>query len=224
MSEEINVSGEQRTQAAAAPNSGFQDAQAAQGNDGHGVPLAALQAERAQRQRLEDELKLIKDHVSLLQATQPRHEAPKPKDEFEGLSDTDVLTVGEAKKFMSQFQGQVKTKLDELQMTQKYPDYQDVVSRYLPEVLKTNPALRTSLQSTQDYELAYHLAKTSENYRSATKTAVRNADAERIIANASQAGSLSSQGGSSPINQAKRYRDMSDEDFKREANRNRGAV
>lgn len=222
MSEESNVSGDSNLQAAAAPNVYESDTLQAQGEGDHNVPLAALKAERSERQRLEDELRVLKDHVSLLQARQAEPQQSKPQDELDGLSDTDVLTVGEAKRFMKQFNNQFQTGLEEVKMTQRYPDYQEVVTKYLPEVLKTNPGLHRTLKSSNDYELAYYLAKNSEGYRKITQSNVRNADAERIVSNAKQAGSLSSFGGSVPISQAKRWKDMSDADFAKEAAKNRG--
>ncbi len=223
MSVEPNNSGEQIPQAAAAPASVVNETQSGQSGQEQQVPLAALQAERAQRQRMEDELKLIKDHLSLLQASQPQNAPSAQKDELAGLSDSDVLTVGDFKKLASSFNQNVQMSIGELKMMQKYPDYHDVITKYLPDVLKTNPSLQSTLQKTQDYELAYYLAKNSDTYRVENKKTVRNADAERIVANANQAGSLSSLGASSPALQAaKRYKDMSDDDFRLEMARNRG--
>lgn len=185
------------------------------------VPLDALQAERAERQKLQDEVKMMKEYMSLIQSRQSSNQ-PKQQDEFDGLSDEDVLTVGEAKKFISKLDSQYKMNIQELKMTQKYPDYQEVVTQYLPEVLKQNPGLRDSLIKTQDYELAYYLAKNSDSYKGATKKAKKSADAERIVQNANRAGSLSSVGQTSPISEAKRYKNMSDEEFKREMAKNLG--
>lgn len=221
MSEEPHVSGEQYSGAAApveavnADSAGF----APQDNN---VPLAALQQERAQRQQLQEELRMIKDHLSLLQANQIRQQEPAPKDDFDGLSDSDVMTVGEFKKVAAKFNQQFQMSVEELRMTQKYPDYQEVVTKYLPEVLKNNPGLHRTLQQSQDYELAYYLAKNSDTYKGQSKTAQRNADAERLVKNAQQSGSLSAVGGTSPMNTAKRYKDMSDADFMKEAAKNRG--
>ena len=151
-----------------------------------------------------------------------KQQQPVQKDELDGLSDDDVLTVGEAKKFMSKINNQYSSNISELRMQQKYPDYQQIISKYLPEVIKTNPSIRDSLEKTQDYELAYYLAKNSENYKAENKKTKKNADAERIVQNAGRSGSLSSVGQTSPISQAKRYKSMSDADFKKVMNTNLG--
>lgn len=187
------------------------------------VPLEALQAERAQRQGLQDELRVIKDHIALMQAQQSQGIQQASKDPMDTLSDDDVLTVGEAKRYLSKMTQQTQMSIQELKMTQQNPDYNDVVTKYLPEVLKNNPKLRKTLMDSQDYELAYYLAKNSDAYKAANKRDKKHADAERIVQNSQSAGSLSSVGSSSTMNTAKRYKDMSDADFQKMANRNMGA-
>ena len=70
--------------------------------------------------------------------------------------------------------------------------------------------------------VAYYLAKNSSSYISENKSAKKNADAERIVKNAGKAGSLSSVGQSSPISEAKRYKDMSDDEFRNTVSQNLG--
>jgi len=222
MSEEPQVSGDQMEAAAPEDNHASEPAHGQEGG-GHNVPLDALQAERAERQRLQDELKMVKDNMQLMMASQQRATQPQQeKDEFDGVSKDDVLTYGDLEKILSKKEQQYQMNIQELRMTQKHPDYQEVVTKYLPEVLKTNPSLRETLQKTNDYELAYHLAKNSEAYRGQHKTAKKNADAERIVQNSNRAGSLSSVGQTSPLNEAKRWKDMSDQEFRQAAQRNLG--
>lgn len=221
MSEQAEVTGEQMTEAAAPVDNVQSESHDGATHQGNNVPLEALQAERAQRQSLQEELRVIKDHIALMQSQQSQQRAA-PKDDFDGVSEDDVLTVGELKKILSQKENQYQMSLQELKMTQKHPDYERVVTQYLPEVLKQNPGLRKTLQSSQDYELAYYLAKNSDAYKAANKQAKKNADAERIVRNANEVGSLSSMGSNSPVNQAKRYKDMSDDDFRKLVNRNSG--
>lgn len=183
------------------------------------VPLAALESERAQRQSMQDELKLIKEHLSLMQ-TQRQIAPQEPQEPVH--HDDDVMTFGEFRKVAGQFQNQIHGTLSELQMSKKHSDYDDVVRKYLPQVIKDDPSIAKSLQSTQDFNLAYRLAKTSDAYRKDHHQVQRNADADRIISNSQQTGNLSSVGGTSPINMAKRYKDMSDKDFRKEMAKNVG--
>lgn len=215
-----HVSGDQMTQAAAAPDAGY----SAQAEQERVVPLSALESERAKRQQMEDENRMMREHFALMQANQaqPRAPAPPQQDEFSGLQDSDVMTVGDFKKHSQRLANQFGMTLEELRMSQKHPDYQEVVTKYLPELFKTNPGLRESLRKSQDYELAYHLAKTSDAYRTTNQKQTRNEDAERILRNSQSVGSLSSMGSSTPVNQAKRYKDMSDEEFRALTYKNMG--
>jgi len=182
------------------------------------VPLTALEAERSQRQHLQDELKMIKEHLSLMQA---RSQQPVQPQELQN-SDDDVMTFGEFKKAASKFQNEINMTIGELQMIKRFPDYEEVVKKYLPDVIKNRPKVGQYLQQTQDYEYAYEVAKSSDAYRKENQQKKQNADAERLINNSQKAGSLSSMGSTSPINMAKRYKDMSDDDFKREMTKNLG--
>lgn len=192
------------------------------------VPLAALKSERAQKQQKEQELQkkendilALREHIALMQANQPQTPAKTP---FNGMEDTDVVTVGELRGFAQEFERHYQLSIDELQMVQKYPDYQEVVTKYLPGILKDNPKIFDTLKKSQNHELAYVLAKNSEAYRNENKTKKINADAERIVQNSQSAGSLSSIGSSSSISKIKRYKDMSDSDFMKEVHRNMGCV
>lgn len=222
METEVQNPGDQM-EAAAPVVTENEQTQAQETQEQSAVPLSALQAERAQRQELQDELRAIKEHLSLLQSSQPQAQE-KPKDDFEGLDDTDVLTVGDFKKLAGKFQQQQQISIEELKMTQKHPDYQEIITKYLPDVLKTNPGLQRSLQQTQDYELAYYLAKNSDKYKEDNKKVKKSIEAERIMENLSQPGNLSSVGSTSPISQAKQYKEMSDQEFRNLMNKNLGVI
>ena len=185
------------------------------------VPLSALQAERSERQRMQEEMKLIKDHMSLMQANQQDQKAAL-QEPVDTLADDDVLTVGEAKKYLSEMNSSYSSSIQELKMVQKYPDYQDVISKHLPEVLKENPSLRRSLEKTNDYELAYFLAKNSPGFKGTETSKKKSETAKRIIENSEQAGSLSSMGASTPVQMVKEYKRMSDKDFSNLVNKNMG--
>jgi hypothetical protein len=191
-------------------------------SDSKQVPLEALQAERQQRQAIEEKLQAIENHLSLMN-TQQQPQEQSPQDDLGSLSDDDVLTVGEAKKFLSQMDNKYQMSIQEMKVQQKYPDYQEVVTKYLPEIIKQKPWLADNLRKTQDYELAYDLAKNSESYRKQHKQQKKNADAEAILRNAEESGSLASVGHTSPVSQASRIKQMSDSDFMKFANGNLGA-
>lgn len=218
MDEDLNTPGEQEYQAAADINEVSEAAE----QQARTVPLDALEAERAKRQRLEEENYLMRENLQLLKASKEKEASKQDQQEdLESLEDDDILTVKQFKKLSEKMSKQFKTSLDELQMAQKYPDYQETITKYLPEIIKSNPSLKNTLQKTQDYELAYYLAKNSDGYRNAQNTQKRNADAERILKNANSSPGLSGVGASTPVSQAKRYKDMSDQEFLMLMERNR---
>lgn len=185
------------------------------------VPLSALQAIRQEKQQLAEQNRLMQDHMALMQANQ--QQSSRKESEFDGLTDDDVLTVGEAKKFLNQYQQQTQSSVEELRVQQKYPDYNEVVTKFLPDVIKENPALRNTLQNDPNrYELAYYLAKNSNSYRGAKSEVKKSADAQRILENGKRAGNLSSVGSTAPQSQVSSFRNMSDADFMKLANKNRG--
>lgn len=228
MSEELNETGEERVEAAvpaedASSNNESERPEVEQSGE-QNVPLSALQSERAQRQSLQEELRVIKEHLNLTMAQQSQGTQEKKKEYLDSLEDTDVLTVGDFKKISSNLTKQFNMTIEELKMVQKHPDYQEVIMKYLPDLLKQNPSLQQSLQKTQDYELAYYLAKNSDAYKAENKKVKKSADAQRIVENSQKAGSLSSMGATSPISQARRYRDMDDKEFESLVSRNLGGV
>jgi len=182
------------------------------------VPLAALQAERRDRQQAQEQAKMLQDHVALIQANH-QQEAPKQ----ETLADDDVVTYGEIKKMYGQIENQYKMSVEELRIQQKHPDYNETVTKYLPDVIKENPALKTTLENDSNrYELAYFLSKNSDAYRGDNKKAKKSADAQRIVDNGNRAGSLSAVGSTAPSSQVNDFKSMSDDDFMKRANRNLG--
>jgi len=213
MSENLSESGVEEYQEAADINMEPETIQ----EEPRTVPLEALESERGKRQRLEEENRLIKENLELLKASQSRNVPKKEEQEadFDGLEDDDIMTVKEFKKRSSKLTNQFQTTVKELQMAQRNPDYQEVITKYLPEVIKSNPSLRHTLEQSQDYELAYYLAKNSEGYRNATMSEKIHSDAERILKNSKTGSGISSVGASTPVSQAKRYKDMSDDEFRR---------
>jgi hypothetical protein len=176
------------------------------------VPLSALQAERSQRQQLQQEMEMIRNHLSLMQSNQQQ----SPDD------DGDIITKGDLKKMLQAKENEFNTRMSEIQIAHKYSDYEDIVTKYLPEVIKENPRLLNVLKDANDPELAYMLAKKSDAYIRDSRKTKKHDDAERILRNAASSGSLAAVGSNSPISQAKSYKTMSDEEFRQEMNKNLG--
>lgn len=184
------------------------------------VPLAALQAERKQRQELQSNMKMMQDHMELLKANQP---SKVPEDDFGELQDDDILTVGEAKKQLGAIKRDYQMSVEEIKMQQSFSDYNDVVKNYLPDILKEDPDLRIEIEHAKNpYKLAYNLAKRSARYQKEKTQNTKNATADRILENANKPGSLSAVGSTAPKSTNGNWKSMSDADFMKQVNRNMG--
>lgn len=211
MTEEAIESGENAVEAAAPVQSHEQTQEAQQET---AVPLSALQAERRERQRLQEEMAYLRASVDQMN---------RPKEPESNLTDDDVLTYGEYKKSIGQLHNQYKMSIEELKMTQQYPDYQEMIKTYLPEVLEQKPYLKATLVNDPNkFQLAYDLAKTANSYVNGKKEVKKTKEAEKILSNQNQPGSLSSVGHATATKSPSHYKTMSDNDFKALVAKNMG--
>lgn len=215
MEEIQNTPGE--LQEAAAPESLSQNSQENQ------VPVHVVQSLRSENQQLKENFKMLNEHLELLKANQPQ-KASNSEDSFSSLSDHDVLTVGDAKKVLSQMENKRNRELEELKIAQTYPDYADTIRKYLPQVLKEDPDLRLEIENAKNpFKMAYMLAKKSDAYLDEKRSGKKSEDATRILANTQKSGNLSAVGSVSPISQASHYKAMSEDDFRKVMNKNMGS-
>lgn len=185
------------------------------------IPLSALQAERQQRQQLQEQLRMMQDHVDLLRANATQQQPKQPHIE-ENLADDDVLTVGQAKKFVTQLNQQHKAEVEELKMATQYPDYAETVKKYLPEVIKENPELRDVIMSAPNpFKTAYILSKKSDSYMK-EKGLQRSPEAQKVVQQQQRAGNLSATGSASPASAVSSWKNMSDADFAKHVNKHLG--
>lgn len=184
------------------------------------VPLSALQAERQQRQQVQEQLRLMQDHVELLQKNTSREE-PR-KDQFNDLSDEDVLTVGQAKKFVSEMSQRQNAQVEELKMATQYPDYAETVKKYLPELIKENPELLDAIKHAPNpYKTAYTLAKKSDSYLK-DRGLQKSPEAQKVMQQQQRAGNLSSVGSPAPATGVSTWKNMSEGDFQKHVSKHLG--
>jgi hypothetical protein len=182
------------------------------------VPLSALQSMRHEKQQLQQSLKLVQDHVLLLQANggQQTMNQPEPRED-------DVVTYGELKKLAAQRDKVTKAEVLELKMQQAYPDYGEVVRTFLPQALSEDPDLRSEIENAQNpYKLAYKLAKKSDAYQKVQREKMTSPEAVKAIANSQKTGNLSAVGSVSQASTQSAWRTMSDAEFLKHAERNLG--
>lgn len=173
------------------------------------VPLAALEDERRKRQMAEQESEMFRSHFQMMKSQQTQQQA-EPE-----ISDDDIPTFGQIKKMAASIEQRQSERVQELQMMQKHRDYTEVLNKYLVEAIKENPMLRDEIErSPNKHELAYWAAKKSDAFIRDNAVKTVNSDADRIIRNSGQTGSLASVGQSVPSAPAPDYKSMSDDQFK----------
>lgn len=181
--------------------------------------LSALQAERQQRQHLQEQIQMLNHQVSSLRY---QSEAPKKKDPLDGVEDDEILTVGMGKNYTSQLMKQFKDEVEELKTSLKHPDYADTVKKYLPKVLEKAPGMTDAIRNSPNpYETAYYLATHSEDYLK-DKAIEKSPQAQKVLDQQMKAGNLSSAGTSAPKGQVSGYSHLSDKEFKQLMNKNLG--
>lgn len=184
------------------------------------VPVHVVQSLRNENQQLKQNMQMVSEHLELLKANQMQQSVPK-QDQFNTLSDHDVLTVGDAKKVLGQIERKREMETQELKMTQAFPDYSETIKKYLPQVLSEDPELRAEIENAKNpYKMAYMLAKKSTKYVEEQRAKNKSEDAERILTNSQKTGNLSAMGTQSPITKSSYIKSMSDEEFRKLMNKN----
>ena len=138
------------------------------------VPVSVVQGIRTElndqkrlNESLQDQINLYKvNAVTGQQQPGPAGPAaPQQGDAFEGMGEDEVLTVADAKKIFGGLGTQLGNTIRDMQMGITNSDYATVVTKHLPNVLKTNPALAQAIRTSANPQLlAYTLAKTDPDY------------------------------------------------------------
>lgn len=178
---------------------------------------------RTVNQHYAEEIAELKANLEMVRSRQPREEAKQPND-FGDLTDEDFPTVGQMKNALETREKQYRESIEEMQVAAKYPDYQEVISSYLPKLLKEKPHLHGSIATAPNKALAaYELAALFKQARAEGTPVKKSADeAARIVKNAQKPASISQAGGSSSISSADYYSGLSDSEFFKLVQQNMG--
>ena len=163
-----------------------------------------------------DELKRQNEFLRMQMMQQ--QEQSKPQSESQPkFRDDDLLTYGEYQKLQmshAQEKAALKAKIDEIEIRAKHADYNEVIRKYLPDVLQEDPDLAFAIKDNpRMHELAYTLAKASPKYHQ-EKLAKQNASAmDKIVENASRPQPATSRKTMTTHDEETRLASMSDEDI-----------
>lgn len=150
--------------------------------------------DKSETQQLAEEMKLMRDHLQLLS----KRQQPPPPQENTYDDPVDRLALE---------QKRLQIQLAEARMMAKHKDFEEVITKYLPEAIKEEPSIASWLTET-DYEKAYHLAKKSDAYLrdKAFKPKAKEAKESKI-------GSLSGMGSATAGTSEPNFLTMTNEEF-----------
>lgn len=148
---------------------------------------------------LRNDIKLMRDHMDLL--SKQVSAKPKVEDEYRDPVET-----------LQQELNTQKIALEEARIMAKYNDYQEIITKYLPQALKENPSLARELGPTS-FETAYHVAKSSKAYLKDKAFSPKTPEAKKIVDNSEKIGSVSGIGTATAGSSEPNFLSMSDEEF-----------
>jgi hypothetical protein len=138
------------------------------------VPKDRLDAVLTEKHQLQETVTNLQTQMNLLAANQPQapnQPQPQQKTEqvieqlFEGVltEDDPVPDAQQLRTVLTRFANMVGNALGGIGTMVQYPDYNEVVSKYLPEVVKKNPALGPFFRSgTQESAMAAYVMANAE--------------------------------------------------------------
>jgi hypothetical protein len=192
--------------------------------------LTALQDERGKRQQLESELAELRRTAPAPATPAPAGQTNLPADPLSTIGDDDLITGANIKSILFPLVNQLAGAIAMVQRGQQHPDMGEAITTFLPQVIKSDPAIGQALNQVQGPArmiLAHalgSLAKRAATGGSGTPpqqpnngTGAGTPDlaslAAQILANAAKPAPAGA-GGGSPINiNAEQLRRMSDAEF-----------
>lgn len=159
---------------------------------------------------------------------QQRQQAEPPKKMFDSMRDDDVPNVAELRREWESREANYQARLEELQVQQMYPDYNEVLQKYVVPLINQKPHLAEGLQGARNKALfAYELGKMAQNSQPQQPITQQmqqptqpSTIAQKIVDNARKPGTLSQAGGQGALSKADYYASMSDKDFNLMASKN----
>lgn len=183
-----------------------------------------IKAEReTEKREYQQQLELL--HANLNSRQPVNSEPQRSKRMFDGMEETDIPNVSEIRKAWEQRESEYQAKIEELEIAQRYPDYAEVLEKYLVPLIKEKPHLAGGIQGASNKALfAYELGKMRQQQVAQQVATPKSTVAQKIVENSRKPGTLSSAGGQGALSKADYYASMSDTDFMQFASRNLGEI
>lgn len=190
--------------------------------------------EELNRMKAEKELEK-REHqmqIDMLRANvESRHKSEDKNSEkkfFEGLTREDMPNVGEIEDAWArreeayrQREEAYQQRLEELTVAQTYPDYAEVLEKYLTPLIRQKPHFAEMIKSSQNKAYtAYEIGLMAKHMEGNKAQTIKSDNAQRIVENSRKPGTLSQAGGQSTLSKADYFASMSDSEFLKFAQRN----
>lgn len=170
-------------------------------------------------ERKEHQLQLDMLRANLVQKPQ---EAPRRKEIFDGMQDSEIPNVGEFRKAWTERENEYNSRIEELQVQSQHPDYAEVLNKYGKHLAETDPAFVQGIEGAKNKALfAYNYVKREQRLQEleaqvksyVAPVQTKSNDAQRIVENARKPGTLAQTGGNGVLSKADYFQNMSDADF-----------
>lgn len=183
-----------------------------------------IKAEReTEKREYQQQLELLRANLN---SKQPANSEPqRSKRMFDGMEETEIPNVAEIRRAWEQKENEYQAKIEELEIAQRYPDYAEVLEKYLVPLIKEKPHLAGGIQGAPNKALfAYELGKMRQQQMAQPVSTPKSTVAQKIVENSRKPGTLSSAGGQGALSKADYYASMSDNEFMQFAARNLGEI
>jgi hypothetical protein len=161
-------------------------------------------------------------------ARSPEKQATAADPYFEGRDDEDVVTVAEMKRILASERSMLSAGLSELAFGKTQADYETVIKKHLPNVLRTSPEMMDVINATHPSKrhiTAYLIGQQDPKYRQGQAAAQlekgAHEDARKIAANKGKP-NLAAAKGAAGLSAAARYESMTDQELEAEIARVKG--
>lgn len=199
--------------------------------------LAALKAENEALNRIvQNQFQQQPQQPFFQQPQQPA--VPRQIQAIQNLADEDYISGQQLKQIVGGMMGELsQSALGEVQMAKAaqseriaamaHPDYNDVVQKYLPGVLRSQAMIDAIKADPDPAEFAYNLAKTNPEYAKDMAAKQTQQVAQKIQQNLTQQSSIAAAPAAvtqtqTPDDEAAKIRNMSDADFEAYVRSRRG--
>ncbi len=185
-----------------------------------------ITALKNEKDELEANFKLLRS----AQIDQPRHHQeppPAPRKMLEGLNDDDIPTAADIRRAWEEREVEYLGRINELQLAQSHPDYEEIINKYTIPLLNEKPHLAAALHDPRTrFSAAYDIGKLAQQQAPKTipQSTTPSEVAQKIVDNARKPGTLSGAGGQNILSKADYYSSMSDKEFAEIAMRNMGEI